>query len=84
MGVMTTADRNEEYNVEGFDFDVFRDIVERADAIGKAEKREQFKKALKNAAEDTRAIYEAYLEAGFSEDQAFEITLAFVEGGITS
>ena len=83
MGVMTTADRNEEYNVEGFDFDVFRDIVDRANLIGKAERREMFKRSVKTVAEDARLIYDAFAEVGFTDDQAFEFAMAFVEGGMS-
>ena len=78
MGVIQIPD--EEYNVK-FDYDWLKELAEKADELGKAERREQFKKAVKNIAEDSRLIYEAYVEAGFSDDQAFEVALAFIEGG---
>lgn len=62
-------------------------LVEQCSVGGKKEKAELeadedhagFKAALKEFAKDTRIIYEAFAEAGFDDDQAFELTLNMMD-----
>lgn len=70
----------EDYNVK-FDFDWLQDIAEKAQKKGEAERKERFKNALTELAGDLRETMTAFMEAGFSEDQAFELLTILADHG---
>ena len=73
----------DDYNV-GFDFDWLKELAKKADKQGKADRKRAFRESLASAAEETKAVHDAFLAVGFSDEQAFEITMSFIEGGLNS